>query len=89
MISTGEPQKHVDGLPVPKVVLFPPERVKLEWPNVRRIGAGLENMGNTCFLNSVLQCLTYTPPLINYIFSNEHSSMCKSFLVVHVQWLEV
>lgn len=65
-----------DGIEVPQKVLFPPERLNLKWNQVHRIGAGLQNMGNTCFLNSALQCLTYTPPLANYMLSREHSKTC-------------
>ncbi|CAM9919842.1 unnamed protein product [Lampetra fluviatilis] len=73
--STG-PGPPQDGIPAPQKVLFAAERLVLTWERVQRVGAGLHNLGNTCFLNSTLQCLAYTPPLANYLMSREHTRAC-------------
>uniref|UniRef100_A0AAX7TU29 ubiquitinyl hydrolase 1 n=1 Tax=Astatotilapia calliptera TaxID=8154 RepID=A0AAX7TU29_ASTCA len=65
-----------DGIPAPQKMLFPGNKITLKWERVYRVGAGLHNLGNTCFLNSTVQCLTYTPPLANYLLSKEHSRVC-------------
>ncbi|XP_051889107.1 ubiquitin carboxyl-terminal hydrolase 36 isoform X2 [Pristis pectinata] len=65
-----------DGIPAPQKILFPMEKLSMKWVRVYRVGAGLHNLGNTCFLNSTIQCLTYTPPLANYLLSKEHSKTC-------------
>ncbi|XP_076745274.1 uncharacterized protein LOC112435439 [Maylandia zebra] len=78
--SEDQPKDQVinsgDGIDLPQKVLFSPDRLSLNWAQVHLIGAGLQNMGNTCFLNSALQCLSYTPPLANYMLTREHSKTC-------------
>ena len=33
---------------------------------------GLQNLGNTCFMNSMLQCLSNTQPLTEYFLSDQY-----------------
>ncbi|CAB1350138.1 unnamed protein product, partial [Coregonus sp. 'balchen'] len=75
-VSDNQGGGQSDGIPAPQKMLFPGNRLSMRWERVYRVGAGLHNLGNTCFLNSTVQCLTYTPPLANYLLSKEHSRAC-------------
>ncbi|NWT32377.1 UBP42 hydrolase, partial [Cardinalis cardinalis] len=63
------------GIALPQRI-FPPEKISMDWQQRQRPGAGLCNLGSTCYINVILQCLTYTPPLANYLLSYQHSQAC-------------
>ncbi|NXD20354.1 UBP42 hydrolase, partial [Spelaeornis formosus] len=64
-----------EGMAVPERVVLLPEEICLHWQ--QRCVTGLINLGNTCYINVILQCLTYTPPLANYLLSQQHSQSCQ------------
>uniref|UniRef100_A0A8C3UVG3 USP domain-containing protein n=1 Tax=Catharus ustulatus TaxID=91951 RepID=A0A8C3UVG3_CATUS len=64
------------GMALPQRILFPAEEICMDWQQRQRPGAGLCNLGSTCYINVILQCLTYTPPLANYLLSRDHSQLC-------------
>ncbi|KIK67789.1 hypothetical protein GYMLUDRAFT_36569 [Collybiopsis luxurians FD-317 M1] len=51
--------------------------IDLSWPHDARLGSGLYNTGNTCFLNSSIQCLLHTPPLLHLLRKHDHNN-CPS-----------
>ncbi|KAI1796180.1 cysteine proteinase [Ganoderma leucocontextum] len=73
--SPAKPMKAAQPLSHQKFVYTGP--IETSWPrNSKSVGCGLNNTGNTCFLNSALQCLLHTPPLLHILL--KHPDSCHN-----------
>ncbi|XP_063535147.1 ubiquitin carboxyl-terminal hydrolase 36 isoform X2 [Cydia strobilella] len=76
--QASEGNKSEDGFPKPKRVLFPVEKLQLGWQGSWSAGAGMQNVGNTCYLNSTLQSLFHVPAFANWLISEgAHAEKCN------------
>lgn len=57
--------------------ILDPRHIPRTWIGIHPTAPGLGNLGNTCFLNSSLQCLAHTPPLAEYLLSGHHGRTCR------------
>ena len=58
--------------------LAPAHQVALSWRGPWGVGTGLQNLGNTCYVNAALQCLSHTPPLASWMVSQQHATLCPA-----------
>ena len=45
--------------------------------SLRQVTYPMDNHGNTCFFNAVMQCLTHTVPFHQYCLTQTHQSQCR------------
>ncbi|CEP07193.1 hypothetical protein [Parasitella parasitica] len=65
-----------NGFTQPSHVLFARDKLNSGWDDIHPVGSGLKDLGQLSSLNAVLQTLTYTPALANYMMNKTHSANC-------------
>ena len=66
-----------DGVAGPLPGLFDPAlaTANMRWAMRAHAGPGLYNQGNTCFLNSTLQCLLHTPAFTQILLKEPNAAL--------------
>ena len=69
--SSAEIEDSVSG-PIPGLCSPHALLPYLQWNQILKSSQGLYNQGNTCYLNSTLQCLLHIPMFSQHILKNSH-----------------
>jgi len=71
--------KKVQPIKNQQLGLFSPLIVEhnLHWKKIYRVGPGFYNEGNTCFLNSTLQCLLYQAPFAQILLTESEDILSR------------
>ena len=57
--------------------------LQLEWTTIRSPGCGLENKNylgqckNICFMNAIIQCISYISSFVQWLLNDCRTSHCK------------
>ncbi|XP_041986605.1 ubiquitin carboxyl-terminal hydrolase 36 [Aricia agestis] len=76
--SSENGKSNEEVLPKPKRTLFSIDNVQLGYQGSWSAGVGMQNVGNTCYLNSTLQALFHVPAFVNWLVSeSSHTEKCN------------
>lgn len=75
--KNGVVTKQVSTKTPVSVGLFDPAIVSryMGWTQIKRVGPGFFNEGNSCYLNSTLQCLLYIPALVQILLHETDAAL--------------
>lgn len=75
--KNGVVSKQVLAKAPVSIGLFDPAIVNryMGWTQIKRVGPGFFNEGNSCYLNSTLQCLLYIPALVQVLLHETDAAL--------------